>query len=172
MSDDLGPFAIRRIQADGTSSLPVLAEPAAAQPASLVAKRAAAAYASRAGGDLQPGSTDDALVTQALQSLSGGIGAEALTPLLDSLTAPVPAASLAATPQADGSPASPSTAPAGVGGPSTDALRASVFHPLSDLPAGPIVSAAPGGPASPAVDAGAVGSAFEPLLPVSSNSRT
>lgn len=88
MSEDLGPFAIRRIERRRV----------AGAPATALVDQAAEAFIARAKGDLVRGTEEDAQVTAAIASRSGAIASANLTPLLNDQPAQPPDGSTAVSP--------------------------------------------------------------------------
>jgi hypothetical protein len=135
---DLGPFAIRRIESSTTPGAPIVTTSGADAPVAVVLKRAAEIYADRVTGDVERGSPADAQVAEAMRSQSSAIDAEAVTPLLRSLSAPP---TLVAPSHARDALAPETSVRHDTTGPSidmtADAMRTSVFHPLSNLAAAP-----------------------------------
>lgn len=174
MSDDLGPFAIRRIEPGASPGVPAVTSAAEQPPTASVLTRAVEAFGDRVTGAVERDSADDSQIAEAIRAQSAAIGADALTPLLGWLSAPPALSPVDRMPDAP-APA-PDTSRASTHpsvDPSADAMRTSVFYPLSDLASTP----ATGG------DAGArtVGSThdrserlrplLDPFLPVTPRTR-
>lgn len=139
---DLGPFAIRRIESRGTPGAPSVPSSTADPPAVSVLERAAEVYARRVTGEVERDSPDDTQIAESLRTQSAAIDAQALTPLLGSLSGPpslvIPSRehdALAPATSAPRDPNSPSIDPSVA--PLAADLRTSVFHPLADLAATP-----------------------------------